>query len=98
MSGTIVALELGKTLPSTAGYGGYIDFHFNGNDTVDYTSRLIEIDSGTIKNDGNFYTTGYLQALGGLWISGGSLFVNSAVYGTSLPAAGIAGRVFFKKV
>ena len=98
MSGTIAALELGMTLPSTAGFGGYIDFHFNGNDTVDYTSRLIESASGTITDHGNFYTTGYLQSFGGLWISGRGFFVNSDVYGTSLPAAGTAGRVFFKKV
>lgn len=97
MSGTIAALELGMTLPSTAGYGGYIDFHFNGS-TADYTSRLIESESGTITDHGNFVTSGYLQSLGGVWLSGGSLFVNPAVYGTSLPAAGIGGRVFFKKV
>lgn len=89
-------IELGQNLNSSSNFGGYIDFHFNGS-TADYTSRLIEIDSGTIRNEGNFYTTGYLQSLGGVWLSGGSLFVNPAVYGTSLPSAGTAGRVFFKK-
>lgn len=88
-------IDLGTEV--TVDHGGYIDFHFHGS-TADYTSRLIEVSSGTIKNEGSFYTTGYLQAFGGLWISGSGFFVNSDVYGTSLPAAGTAGRVFFKKV
>lgn len=88
-------IELGTKV--TADHSGYIDFHFHGS-TADYTSRLIEIGSGIIRNEGSFYTTGYLQAFGGLWISGSGFFVNSDVYGTSLPAAGTAGRVFFKKV
>jgi len=32
---------------STAGFGGYIDFHYNGS-TSDYTSRIIENASGSI--------------------------------------------------
>lgn len=90
-------IELGTQLTTAFSNGGIIDFYYQGS-TANYTSRIMEIEKGVIKDDGNFYTTGYLKTLGGLWISGGSLFVNSAVYGTSLPAAGIAGRVFFKKV
>ena len=101
MSGTSVltpnGIELGELVPSTVGHGGYIDFHFNGS-TADYTSRLIETDNGVIRDEGSFVTAGYIQSFGGLWVSGRGFFVNSTVYGTSLPAAGTAGRVFFKKV
>lgn len=89
-------IELGQLLPSTVGHGGYIDFHYQGS-TDDYTSRLIENEKGVIRNEGSFVTTGYLQSFGGIWVSGRGFFVNSTVYGTSLPAAGTAGRVFFKK-
>lgn len=34
-------------IPSSAGHGGYIDFHFNGS-TADYTSRIIESASGKL--------------------------------------------------
>lgn len=90
-------IELGTQLTTAFSNGGIIDFHYQGS-TANYTSRIMEIEKGVIKNDGSFYTTGYLQSLGGLWLSGGSFFVNSDVYGTSLPAAGNKGRVFFKKV
>lgn len=90
-------IELGRNLNSSSYFGGYIDFNFNGS-TDDYTSRLIESESGVIRDIGSFVTSGYLQSFGGLWISGRGFFVNSDVYGTSLPAAGTAGRVFFKKV
>lgn len=40
------ALEF-TDIASTAGNGGYIDFHFNGN-TADYTSRIIESSSGQL--------------------------------------------------
>lgn len=90
-------IELGTQLTTAFSNGGIIDFHYQGS-TADYTSRIIEIEKGVIKNDGSFYTTGYLQSFGGLWVSGRGFFVNSDVHGTSLPAAGTAGRVFFKKV
>ena len=90
-------IELGQLLPSTVGHGGYVDFHFNGS-TEDYTTRLIESESGVIRDIGNFVTTGYIQSFGGLWVSGRGFFVDSSVHGTSLPAAGTTGRVFFKKV
>lgn len=97
MSDTINGLELGMTLPSTAGHGGYIDFHFNGS-SKDYTSRLMETSEGALQTTGSFITSGYFQSFGGVWVSGRGFFVNSDVHGTSLPAAGTAGRVFFKKV
>lgn len=37
---------------SSAGHGGYIDFHYNGS-TSDYTSRVIESTSGTLTLNGN---------------------------------------------
>jgi hypothetical protein len=39
-------IEFTKT-PSNAGNGGAIDFHFNGS-TADYTSRIIENESGKL--------------------------------------------------
>lgn len=90
-------IELGQLLPSTVGHGGYIDFHFNGS-TEDYTTRLIESESGVIRDIGHFVTTGYIQSFGGIWVSGRGFFVDSNVHGTSLPAAGTTGSVFFKKV
>lgn len=89
-------LELGKSLSSTANYGGFIDFHYNGS-TEDYTSRLMETEKGVIRDKGSFITEGYFQSFGGVWVSGRGFFVNSDVYGTSLPTAGTSGRVFFKK-
>lgn len=91
------AIELGRFLHSTDRHGGFIDFHFNGS-SKDYTSRLMETSEGTLQTTGSFITSGYFQSFGGLWVSGRGFFVNSDVYGTSLPAAGTAGRVFFKKV
>lgn len=90
-------IELGTKLTTAQGNGGIIDFHYQGS-TANYTSRFIEIEKGVIKNDGSFYTTGWLQSFGGLWVSGRGFFVDSTVHGTSLPSAGTAGRVFFKKV
>lgn len=92
-------LELGETLPSNAAHGGYIDFHFNGS-TADYTSRIMETQSGRLGVYGNFDVTGWLQCSNGLWIAGGGLYAsnnNSNIYGTSLPPAGIKGRIYFKK-
>ena len=90
-------IELGQNLNSHSNYGGYIDFHFNGS-SKDYTSRLMETSEGALQTTGSFITSGYFQSFGGVWVSGRGLFVNSDVYGTSLPAAGTSGRVFFKKV
>lgn len=99
MSGAINRLELGETLPSDVGHGGYIDFHFNGS-AADYTTRLIETASGTLCVNGNIDVTGWVQCSNGLWIANGGFYAsnnNSKVYGTSLPSAGTKGRIFFKK-
>ena len=45
-----------------SGNGGYIDFHYNGS-TSDYTSRIIEESSGTVKLYGNFVASGGVTAL-----------------------------------
>lgn len=92
-------IEMGKSLPSTAAHGGYIDFHYNGS-TADYTSRLWESDSGTVQTKGNMDVTGWVQCSNGLWIARGGFYAsnnNDMVYGTSLPTAGNKGRIFFKK-
>ena len=51
-----------KPSSSSAGNGGYIDFHYNGS-TSDYTSRIIEESSGTVKLYGNFVASGGVTAL-----------------------------------
>lgn len=92
------AIDLGQNLNSSSNFGGYIDFHFNG-DTSDYTTRIIEAQSGRLNVTGNFDVHGWLQCLSGFYIGGsGGFYINAATYGDSLPAAGNAGRVFFKKV
>lgn len=98
-STSLDGLELGKSLPSTAAHGGYIDFHFNGS-TADYTSRIMESQSGRLGVYGNFDVGGWIQCSNGLWIAGGGLYAsnnNSSIYGTALPSAGTKGRIFFKK-
>jgi hypothetical protein len=48
---------------ANAGNGGYIDFHYN-NSTADYTSRLIEIPSGTVRyNDHGLLSTAHIAAI-----------------------------------
>ena len=93
-------IELGKNLNNSSNFGGYIDFHFNGS-TEDYTTRLMETSQGTLRTTGNMDVTGWLQCSNGFWIASGAFYAgnnNSSIYGTSLPTAGNAGRVFFKKV
>lgn len=93
------AIDLGQNLSSSSNFGGYIDFHFNG-DTSDYTSRIIEEQRGRLHVTGNFDARGWLQCSDGLWIAGGGLYAsnnNINIYGTALPSAGIKGRIFFKK-
>lgn len=94
------SIELGKFLSSTDGHGGYLDFHFNGS-TADYTTRIIEAQSGRLNVEGNFDVKGWLQSSHGFWMSGGGFYASdpdNMIYGTSLPAAGEKGRIFFKKV
>lgn len=98
-STSLDGLEFGKSLPSTAAHGGYIDFHYNGS-TKDYTTRLIEISQGTLGVYGNIDVTGWVQCSNGLWIANGGFYAsnnNSNIYGTSLPSAGTKGRIYFKK-
>lgn len=80
--------------------GGNIDFHYNGS-TQDYTTRMMETGAGRLTTYGNLDVTGWIQCSNGLWIARGGFFAsdnNYMVYGTSLPAAGIKGRIFFKRV
>ena len=44
------------------GNGGYIDFHFNGS-TADFTSRIIELSSGTITVSGNLTANAVFNAV-----------------------------------
>lgn len=93
-------IELGQNLNSSSNYGGYIDFHFNG-DTSDYTSRIIEAQSGRLNVSGNLDVKGWLQCWDGFYVAGGGFYVgatNTSTHGTALPTAGHPGRVFFKKV
>ena len=45
-----------------SGNGGYLDFHYNQSSS-DYTSRIIEESSGTVKLYGNFVASGGVTAL-----------------------------------
>ena len=50
-----LALSLEFTgIPSTAGHGGFIDFHYNGS-SADYTSRIIESNNGLLAINGELY-------------------------------------------
>ena len=49
---------------SSAGHGGYIDFHYNSN-SADYTSRIIESGSGTLTVNGANITDG--KVYGAVW-------------------------------
>ncbi|WP_455646316.1 hypothetical protein [Leuconostoc sp.] len=71
------ALEISNTIP-------YIDFHF-GNDTGDYTSRIIEEDSGTLNVNGVRMKSGVIT---------GSLTGNSDTT-TKLQTARLVGGVSF---
>lgn len=93
-------IEMGTNLSSTAAHGGAIDFHFNGS-TSDYTSRIIESGKGKLSAISDLDVSGWLQCSNGLWIAGGGFYASNNginIYGTSLPAAGTKGRIFFKKV
>lgn len=59
--------------PTTAGHGGYIDFHFNGS-TEDYTSRIIEDGSGQLSFVANsIKVQGVLSPLGNNTLDLGTL-------------------------
>ena len=40
-------IELGAATPGNWGYGGFVDFHFNG-EQADYTSRIVEYGKGRL--------------------------------------------------
>lgn len=65
VNGSIKAkyLELSPGV-TNAGHGGCIDFHFNAS-TNDYTTRLYESASGTLRTTGSFITGGNITALSG---------------------------------
>lgn len=63
-----------SNLDSSAGHGGYIDFHYNGS-TADYTSRIIEdaasqltLIASTVKATGDVKATGWCKATNGFLI------------------------------
>lgn len=71
---------------SSAGHGGYIDFHYNGGGT-DYTSRIIEEASGVIKVNNTLYAV--LSGNVGIGESSPQhkLHVNGGIYSTSYVTA-----------
>lgn len=66
-------------IASSAGHGGFIDFHFNGS-TEDYTSRIIEDASGqltlraSINVTGDISTAGWCKATNGFYGTNGVYF------------------------
>ena len=72
---------------SSAGNGGYIDFHYN-NDLSDYTSRLIESPKGVIKyNNYNLLSTANIVALYNVSVTfanGVATYSNSAIKSNSI--------------
>ena len=57
----LVSLELNSS-GELSGYGGFIDFHYNGS-SADYTSRIIEETSGTLHFVCNIYANGGVTSL-----------------------------------
>ena len=66
MNADPIGIDLGKGLPPGAGYGGFIDFHWNGS-ADDYTSRIISTSEDTIAIEKNLVITGnlYISGAGG---------------------------------
>lgn len=66
---------------SSAGHGGYLDFHYNGS-TADYTSRIIESASGSLNINGTTFATNNVginsgQIIGNNYSGGGWVFGRS---------------------
>lgn len=80
---TSIELEPG----SSAGHGGYIDFHFNS-DAADYTSRIYEPVKGTLKYNGHgIVSTANIVALLNVNITfekGFAIYKNPAITGGSV--------------
>lgn len=83
---TPVAIELTPN-SSSAGHGGYIDFHYNGS-SVDYTSRIIESSSGILAlNDNKILTAANITALYSVAVTfsnGKVTYSHSAIKSTSI--------------
>lgn len=77
-----------SNITSSAGHGGYIDFHYNGS-TADYTSRIIEnaasqltLIASTVKATGDVKATGWCKATNGFLIEeSGVYFAHSNTAG-----------------
>ena len=52
-----------RAFENTSGIGGWLDFHFDGSATADYSSRIAEYASGVITLEGSFVATGAVSAL-----------------------------------
>lgn len=94
-SGKVIQPTSIELFPGTsAGHGGYIDFHYN-NDSSDYTSRLIEIPKGVIRyNDYGIISTRNITALYNVHVSfsnGVFEYSNSAITATSVCFAQFRG-------
>lgn len=77
-----------EIIPSTsAGHGGYIDFHFNG-DAADYTSRIFEPVKGVLEYNGHgILSTANIVALLNVQITftdGVATYENSAIKSSSV--------------
>ena len=69
-----------NSVPSYAGHGGYIDFHFNGSN-ADYTSRIIEFSSGRLTiNDVLYVNNGSNVLIGTNTDNGGKLQVDGNIH------------------
>lgn len=94
-SGQIISPAAIELFPgASAGYGGYIDFHYN-NDSADYTSRLIEIPKGALKyNDRGLLSTANVAAIYNVhakFTNGIFEYSNSAIKATSVCFAQFRG-------
>lgn len=106
MSDNPYAIELNANGES-ASHGGYIDFHYGGGG--DHTSRIIESSSGVVMLNNKEIRTGTVEMSDGgtgatdganglkNLLASGSTILSSYQYGDTLPDAGVAGRIFFKK-
>lgn len=72
---------------TTAGHGGYIDFHYN-NDSADYTSRLIETPKGVVRyNNYGLLSTAHIAAIYNVhvkFVNGIFEYSNSSIKATSV--------------
>ena len=62
VSGTMTNVSVIEFTSPFTGNGGAIDFHFNGS-TADYTSRIIEVSSGTVTVVGNLTANAVFNAV-----------------------------------